>query len=60
MTTTGTTPPPTPVPSEVKPRRAMPRGREGEAPGSGRAGWPARIVLVVLCLLWLIPTVGII
>jgi alpha-glucoside transport system permease protein len=60
MTTTGTTPPPTPVPSEVKPRRAAPRGREGEAPGSGRAGWPARIVLLLLCLLWLIPTVGII
>ena len=60
MTTTGTTPPPTPVPGEVKPRRAAPRGREGEAPGSGRAGWPARIVLLVLCLLWLIPTVGII
>ena len=60
MTTTGTTPPPTPVPGEVKPRRAMPRGREGEAPGSGRAGWPARIVLLLLCILWLIPTIGII
>jgi alpha-glucoside transport system permease protein len=36
------------------------RGRPGEAPGSGRASWPARIVLLVLCLLWLIPTIGII
>ena len=61
MTTTGTTPPPTPVPAEVKPRRAMPRrGRPGEAPGSGRASWPARIILLVICLLWLIPTIGII
>jgi alpha-glucoside transport system permease protein len=60
MTTTGTTPPPTPVPAEVKPRRAMPRRRAGEAPGAGQASWPARIVLLVLCLLWLIPTVGII
>lgn len=59
MTTTGTTPPPTAVPGEVKPRRAMPR-REGAAPGAGRASWPARIILIVLCLLWLIPTIGII
>jgi alpha-glucoside transport system permease protein len=60
MTTTGTTPPPTPVPAEVTPRRAAGRRREGQAPGSGSASWPARIVLLVLCLLWLIPTVGII
>jgi alpha-glucoside transport system permease protein len=60
MTTTGTTPPPTPVPAEVKPRRAMPRRRAGEAPGAGRAGWLVRIVLLVICLLWLIPTLGII
>jgi alpha-glucoside transport system permease protein len=59
MTTTGTTPPPTPVPAEVRPRRAVAR-RPGEAPGSGRASWPARIVLLVLCVLWLIPTIGII
>ena len=58
MTTTGTTPPPAPVPAEVKPRRAA--GKESIAPGSGRASWPARIVLLVLCLLWAIPTVGII
>jgi len=60
MTTTGTTPPPTPVPAEVKPRRAMPRRRAGEAPGAGRAGWLVKIVLLVICLLWLIPTLGII
>ena len=59
MTTTGTTPPPAPVPAEVTPRRAA-AGKEGIAPGSGRASWPARIVLLVLCLLWAIPTIGII
>ncbi|HWC42131.1 MAG TPA: carbohydrate ABC transporter permease [Actinomycetota bacterium] len=58
MTTTGTTPPPTPAPAEVKPRRAA--SRPGEAPGSGRASWPARIVLLLLCILWAIPTIGII
>jgi alpha-glucoside transport system permease protein len=60
MTTTGTTPPPTPVPAEVKPRRAMPRRGAGVAPGAGRASWPARIVLLVICFLWLVPTIGII
>ncbi|HXQ57527.1 MAG TPA: carbohydrate ABC transporter permease, partial [Actinomycetes bacterium] len=60
MTTTGTTPPPTPVPGEVKPRRAMPRGAERAAPGAGQASWVVRVVLLVLCVLWLIPTVGII
>jgi len=59
MTTTGTTPPPAPVPAEVKPRRAA-AGKESIAPGSGQASWPARIVLLVLCLLWAIPTIGII
>ena len=58
MTTTGTTPPPTPAPAEVKPRRAA--ARPGEAPGSGRASWPARIVLLLLCILWAIPTIGIV
>jgi alpha-glucoside transport system permease protein len=58
MTTTGTTPPPAPVPAEVKPRRAA--ARPGVAPGSGRASWPARIVLLLLCILWAVPTIGII
>ena len=50
MTTTGTTPPPTPVPGEVKPRRAMPRRREAGAPGAGqgRAAPIVRIVLLVI------------
>jgi alpha-glucoside transport system permease protein len=60
MTTTGTTPPPTPVPGEVKPRRAAPRREGAAAPGAGQANWPVRIVLLLLCVLWLIPTIGII
>ena len=60
MTTTGTTPPPTPVPGEVKPRRAIPKGTERAAPGVGRASWVVKIVMLVLCVLWLIPTIGII
>ena len=60
MTTTGTTPPPTPVPGEVKPRRAIPKGTERAAPGAGKAGWLVRLVLLAICLLWLVPTIGII
>jgi alpha-glucoside transport system permease protein len=61
MTTTGTTPPPTAVPGEVKPRRAMPRGREaGAAPGAGQANWVVKVALLVLCFLWLVPTIGIV
>ena len=60
MTTTGTTPPPTPAPGEVKPRRAQPRREGGAAPGAGQANWLVRLVLLLLCVLWLIPTIGII
>jgi len=64
MTTTGTTPPPTAVPGEVKPRRALPWAgrREGAAAarGRGQAGPLVRGVLLLLCFLWLVPTIGII
>jgi alpha-glucoside transport system permease protein len=62
MTTTGTTPPPTPVPGEVKPRRARPGRRAAGAPGvgAGRASPVVRIVLLVICFLWLVPTIGIV
>jgi alpha-glucoside transport system permease protein len=61
MTTTGTTPPPTPVPGEVKPPGA-PRRREAGGPGAGqgRASPVVRIVLLVICFLWLVPTIGIV
>ncbi|MGH9244079.1 MAG: carbohydrate ABC transporter permease [Acidimicrobiales bacterium] len=32
--------------------------RAGTGARSGEAGWTARIALLVLCLLWLIPTIG--
>ena len=60
MTTTGTTPPPTPVPGEVKPRRAMPRREAGAAPGAGQANWVVKAFLALLCFLWLVPTIGIV
>jgi alpha-glucoside transport system permease protein len=60
MTTTGPTAPPTPVPGEVKPRRAVPRRATEAAPGAGRGGWFVRIALLVICFLWLVPTIGII
>ena len=62
MTTTGTTPPPTAVPGEVKARRATPRGGRAGAPGAGQgqATPIVRIVLLVICFLWLVPTIGII
>jgi alpha-glucoside transport system permease protein len=59
MTTTST-PPPTAVPGPVRPRRAF--GRRGAAPahGSGgtRTGWFPRVVVAILCFLWIVPTLG--
>jgi alpha-glucoside transport system permease protein len=62
MTTTGPTAPPTPAPSEVRPRRAIPRRRVAGAPGAGvgRATPIVRLALLVICFLWLVPTIGII
>jgi alpha-glucoside transport system permease protein len=60
MTTTGTTPPPTAAPTPVKPRRVLPGRREAAVPGRGRAGPVVRAVLLVICFLWLVPTIGII
>jgi alpha-glucoside transport system permease protein len=60
MTTTGTTPPPTPVPGEVKPRRAIAKREDAAAPGAGKANWLVKLTLVVLCFLWIVPTLGIV
>jgi alpha-glucoside transport system permease protein len=37
--------------------RAFPRRTE-IAPGRGRGGWGIRITMILVCVLWLIPTVG--
>jgi len=61
MTTTGTTPPPTAAPSPVKPRRALPLpGRREAAPGRGQASPLVRAALLLVCFLWLVPTIGIV
>lgn len=46
----------------VAPGRARERGRRGGGAGSGRgrAGWAVRTALVGLCVLWLIPTAGVV
>ena len=48
--------------SEVQPRRALLHRRVGgtRSGGQGRASLVVKIVLLVLCLLWLVPTVGIV
>lgn len=45
-----------PAREEVAPPPAKVRGGKGAR--SGEAGWIAKIALLVLCLLWLIPTLG--
>jgi alpha-glucoside transport system permease protein len=62
MTTTSSTPPPAAVPEQVRNRRAFPRRGDKKADthsaGQGRAGLFVKIVVTVLCFLWIIPTVG--
>jgi alpha-glucoside transport system permease protein len=57
--TTSSTPTPTAVPGEVKDREATPKitaPRGGLR--RGRANWLVRVVMFLLCVLWVIPTVG--
>jgi alpha-glucoside transport system permease protein len=57
--TTSSTPTPTTVPGEVKPRRALlPRRAAPAARIQGRANWVVKVVLVLLCLVWIVPTIG--
>jgi alpha-glucoside transport system permease protein len=59
MSTTGTTPAPVAVSPEAQ--RAQAGRRVATAPGpiQGRASLLAKLVVVVLCFLWLVPTLGI-
>jgi alpha-glucoside transport system permease protein len=59
--TTSSTPTPTAVPGEVKDREATPELKAPKKPaglGQGRANWVVKVALLLLCLLWLIPTIG--
>jgi alpha-glucoside transport system permease protein len=57
--TTTSTPTPTPVPGPVKPRWAFPRRQTATtSAGLGRAGPLVKIVVGILCFLWIVPTIG--
>jgi alpha-glucoside transport system permease protein len=59
--TTSSTPTPTEVPGEVKDREATPELRapkKTKGLGQGRANWVVKVALLLLCVLWLIPTIG--
>jgi alpha-glucoside transport system permease protein len=47
---------------QVTPRPALTRPRKGGAPsgGQGQASLVVKVVLLVLCLLWLVPTIGVV
>jgi alpha-glucoside transport system permease protein len=47
---------------QVTPRPALPRPRKGGAPsgGQGRASLVVKLVMAVLCVLWVIPTIGVV
>ena len=58
---------PTAIPGEVKPRRFAGRGGGTTAPrgeaisaSQGKAGWFVKGMMITLCLLWIIPAVGVI
>jgi alpha-glucoside transport system permease protein len=38
--------------------RTMARGRRGGSANPGSAGWLTKLVLAILCILWLLPTLG--
>jgi alpha-glucoside transport system permease protein len=61
MSTTSEPAAPTAVAERAKPRRATIRRGVARAPqgqGQGRAGLLVKIVLAVLCVAWIIPTIG--
>jgi alpha-glucoside transport system permease protein len=55
MTTTTTQ---KPAPGAVGGRRMFTRRAAASATGQAGAGWFARITLIIVCFLWLVPTVG--
>jgi alpha-glucoside transport system permease protein len=56
MTTTSNTPPPVAVPAHTQTRATKLTGGHGDK--VHRPSWFARIVVAILCFVWVIPTVG--
>ena len=57
MTTTSDTPPPVAVPEQARGRSS--RRKADNAPsGAHGTNWFARIVVTILCFLWIVPTLG--
>ena len=44
------------APEEAKPAQVLRQSKAGSGPGS--ASWPVRLIVLVLCLLWVIPVLG--
>ncbi len=44
------------VPPTPRKARALPRGSDAKAPG--KSNWFARVVLTIVCFLWLVPSLG--
>jgi alpha-glucoside transport system permease protein len=58
MTSTAT-PAPVPVAADAKPARVRGRG-SGGGEQAGQANWVVRAVVVIICFLWVVPTIGVI
>jgi alpha-glucoside transport system permease protein len=53
-----TTTPPVAVQQPAKARRAFARREALKGPRRGQAGWLVRVVVTIICFLWIVPTLG--
>ncbi|MGI8946636.1 MAG: carbohydrate ABC transporter permease [Ornithinimicrobium sp.] len=58
MTTSISGPASTAKTNKVKAGKVMASKDHGAGSGQGRAGWLVKIVLLIICLLWIIPVIG--
>jgi alpha-glucoside transport system permease protein len=60
MTTVSQGPQPTPVPGPVTDRKTMGGRRRlaGVGENAGKANWIVKAVLLIICLLWIVPVIG--
>jgi alpha-glucoside transport system permease protein len=60
MTSISQSPPPTPVEQKKSGEPPIPRKSKGGGTGgdAGRANWIVKTVLVLVCVMWLVPTIG--